>query len=79
MQIWPQFEETDLNQISSAASRIPHMERLVEILNEVDEESWRLSLRLPRGSRVGQHPLKILDLADDAPLGRAEPGIVARL
>jgi hypothetical protein len=44
------------------------MERLVEVLKEVDQKSESLPLLLPGSLRVGQHPLEILDLANDAPL-----------
>ena len=78
MQVRPHIEEPDLDKGTPAASCVPGMEWLVEVLKEMNEESERFLLLGPRGSWVGQHPLEILDLADYTPLGRAEPGIVAR-
>jgi hypothetical protein len=39
MKVRPHAEEAHLNEVAAAAFRVSDMERLVEILNVVDEES----------------------------------------
>jgi hypothetical protein len=67
------------NQFPLPCTSVEWTQGLVKVLNEVKEEFQGLPLFFPGRIRVKQHPLEILDLADDAPARLAELWVVTRL
>ena len=78
MQVGPLVQELDLRQVAAPVVVVADVERLVDVLDEVDEEEERPRPVALGGVLVGQDRPKLLDLVDHALAVAAEPGVILR-